>query len=247
MNLIGDPGTTELGFALLLLGTLLLAVVFAIQTAILSRRLRKHEAHSRQMEELAFFDALTRLPNRRLLYDRLQQALYASERNQSSTAVYFVDLDNFKEINDQFDHTVGDVVLTELARRWTNELRATDTLSRWGGDEFVVVTEGIMSASDIHSVSKRLQDVIDSPLTVMGNDVTLTMSIGVAVGCDGSDDPEDLIRCADVAMYRAKRSGEVSGYEIIGKAACIERIAGLEAEPPSPLTFPATDYVRVLA
>ena len=245
MSLIGDPGTNELGFALLLLGTLLLAIVFAIQTAILSRRLRKHEAHSRQMEELAFFDSLTRLPNRRLLSDRLQQALHASERNQSSTAVYFVDLDSFKEINDQFDHTVGDAVLTELARRWTAELRATDTLARWGGDEFVVVTEGILSASDIHSVSRRLESVVRAPLAVMGHEVTVSMSIGVAVGCEGSNDPEDMIRCADVAMYRAKRSGE-SGYEIIGKAACIERIAGLEAEPALE-SSPATEYVRVLA
>ncbi|MEZ4521853.1 MAG: GGDEF domain-containing protein [Thermomicrobiales bacterium] len=246
MNLVGDPGTTELGYALLLLGTLLLAIVFAIQTAILSRRLRQREAHGRLMEELAFFDPLTRLPNRRLLGDRLQHALYASERYNQGTAVYFVDLNSFKEINDRFGHEVGDSVLAELARRWQAELRATDTLARWGGDEFVVVTEGITSIADIQSVIARLQHVVDAPMVLNDHEVEITMSLGVAVGCRGMEQPEDLIRCADVAMYRAKRSGRSDDYEIVGKPACIERIAGLSVEADA-RSASDSEYVRALA
>ncbi|CAN5781991.1 hypothetical protein BH23CHL2_BH23CHL2_05440 [soil metagenome] len=246
MNLIGDLGSTELGFALLLFGTMLLAIVFAIQTAILSRRLRQQEAQRNQMEEIAFCDPLTRLPNRRLLLDRLQRALYTAERENSNTAIFFVDLDNFKQINDRFGHATGDAVLEELARRWGAELRAVDTLARWGGDEFVIITGGIMSASDIHLVAGRLQHASSAPLSVMGHQIQLSISIGVSVGCVGTDEPEDLIRCADVAMYRAKRSGGKPAYEIVGKAACIERITGLELEPAVPAPA-ATEYVRVLA
>lgn len=227
MDLIGDPGRTELGYLLLLAGTLLLAVVFAIQTMVLSRRLRQHQAHGRQMEELAYFDPLTKLPNRRLLLDRLQQALYTSERQNTSVAVYFVDLDTFKEINDRFGHAVGDRVLAELAQRWSAELRATDTLARWGGDEYVVVTNGIVSADDIHSVVERLQNVTAEPLDVTDHEITVSMSLGVAVGRLGSESPGDLIKCADVAMYRAKRSGNEGHYEIVGQPECLKRITGL--------------------
>jgi len=245
MNLIGDPGTTELGYMLLLAGTVLLAIVFAIQTAMLSRRLRRREAHGREMEELAYFDPLTHLPNRRLLFDRLQQALYASERQHACTAVYFIDLDSFKEINDQHGHGLGDHVLQELARRWLGELRAIDTLARWGGDEFVVVTDGIESAADIHTVTERLHIVTRMPIEIEGKQVFVAMSLGVAVGCEGSESPEDLIRCADSAMYRAKRTGGPHDYEIVGRPECLERINGLGFIPSMPGV--TAEYVRVIA
>jgi diguanylate cyclase (GGDEF)-like protein len=245
MNLIGDPGTTELGYLLLLAGVLLLAIVFAVQTALLSRRLRQREALGRQMEELAYFDPLTQLPNRRLLSDRLQRALYAAERQQSNAAVYFIDLDDFKSINDRFGHAVGDQVLAGLARVWSEELRAIDTLARWGGDEFVVVTDGIASAADIHSVVERLQRAISVPLEVMGHAVTVRMSLGVAVGCEGQELPAKLIQCADSAMYRAKRSGEGHDYEVVGRPECLKRIAGLGFVPSLPAA--EAEYVRVTA
>ena len=176
MDLIGTPNTTELGYLLLLAGAILLAIVFAIQTALLSRKLRLREAHGREMEELAFFDPLTHLPNRRLLRDRLQRALYSAQRNQQGAAVYFIDLDRFKEINDRFGHALGDEVLAELSRRWSSGLRATDTLARWGGDEFVVVTEGIASAADIETVIHRLQRVAASPVQINGEQVDIQLS-----------------------------------------------------------------------
>lgn len=245
MDLIGDTGRTELGFLLLLAGSLLLTVVFAIQTAVLSRQNRRHRAHNRQMEELAYFDPLTRLPNRRLLLDRLQQALYASERQGVSVAVYFVDLNSFKAINDRFGHAVGDRVLTELSKRWSESLRATDTLARWGGDEFVVVTSGIENAADIHTVVDRLQAVTNNSFTVDEREISLSMSLGVAVGHKGSESPEDLIRCADAAMYRAKRSGAEDGFEIVGRPECLKRITGL-GFVPNPESND-TGYVRITA
>lgn len=244
MDLIGDPGATELGFAMLLGGTMLLAVVFAIQTALLRRKLRKREAYSRQMEEMAFVDQLTGLPNRRLLFDRLQQALYAAERNRQTTSVYFIDLDQFKSINDRYGHDVGDNVLRDLGQRWADAFRATDTVARWGGDEFVAVISGIDSADDIRNVVERLQSASNEPFVQDGQSVSVKLSVGVAVGCLGAEAPEDLIRRADAAMYRAKRSGNAPGYEIVGRPECLAHIAGLAYAPST--VSEETEFVRVL-
>jgi diguanylate cyclase (GGDEF)-like protein len=246
MDLIGEPGSRELGFSLVLCGTMLLAAVFAIQTWVLSRRLRLREEQGRQLEELAFVDPLTRLPNRRLLLDRLQRSLYSAERFGNAAAVYFLDLDNFKAINDQFDHATGDLVLTGLATRWTREFRAADTVARWGGDEFVIVTEGISTADDINVVVQRLRAASAEPFLFDDKVITVNISVGVAVACRGTDNPEDLIRCADAAMYRAKRSGEAPGYEIVGQRHCIEAISGLASEQTR-MPGHAADYVRVSA
>ena len=244
VNLIGDPGTTELGYLLLLAGALLLVVVFAIQTAMLSRKLRQREAYSRQMEELAYNDPLTGLPNRRLLFDRLQQALHMAERDRNTTAVFFIDLDQFKSVNDQHGHDVGDHALIELGRRWSAALRATDTVARWGGDEFVAVTAGINSEADIRTIVDRLKEVCDAPLELTTEQIWIRLSLGVAVGCLGDEHPEDLIRRADAAMYRAKRAGTSPNYEIVGQPEALERIAGLPYSPGQ--TTNETEFVQVL-
>jgi diguanylate cyclase (GGDEF)-like protein len=244
MDLIGDPGTRELGYVLLLFGTVLLAVVFAIQTLLLSRRLRLREEHGRRMEEMAFVDPLTRLPNRRLLLDRLQHALYASDRQQTSAAVYFLDLDEFKTVNDEFGHDVGDQVLSMLAERWMGTLRAVDTLARWGGDEFIVLTEGMTSSEDIHAVLDRLRGTLDEPIVVDGHEIKLTLSAGVALACTGAENPADVIRCADAAMYRVKRSDDRHEIEIVGLDCCFERLAGHQ---PALVETPGSQYVRAVS
>ncbi len=244
MDLIGDPGNTELGFGLVLLGTFLLVAVFAIQTLILSRRLRQREARHKRLEELAFMDPLTRLPNRRLLLDRLQRSLFSAERDQNVVALYFVDLDSFKSINDRFGHDTGDRVLAALADRWTKSLRAVDTVARWGGDEFVIVTEDIESAADIRKVVARLRSATAEPFETGNGSIVLALSIGVAVGSSGSEDPHDLIQCADAAMYRAKRSGEAPNYEVVGQRSTIERLAGFSVGS-SESTNQEPGYVRV--
>jgi len=246
MDLIGDPGSREVGYALVLLGTLLLAIVFAIQTWLLSRKLRRQIEQSRRLEEMAFIDPLTGLANRRLLLDRLQRSLHVAERNNSITAVYFLDLGDFKSINDRFGHETGDRVLRGLAERWLAHLRAVDTVARWGGDEFVIVTEGISSAADLRAVVRRLRAATSEPFVLEGEPVTIEISIGVAVGCKGTDAPEALIRCADAAMYRAKRSGEAPHYEIVGQRDCIARLSGLAADAERN-PDPEAEFVRVLA
>ena len=243
VNLIGDPGTTEFGYALLLAGTALLAIVFAIQTAMLSRKLRKREAYSRQMEELAYNDQLTGLPNRRLLFDRLQQALHAAERDRNTTAIFFIDLDEFKAVNDKYGHEIGDQVLLGLGRRWSAALRATDTIARWGGDEFVAVISGVNSVADIRTIVDRLKTVSEAPLEQTHN-IRIQLSVGVAVGSLGSEVPEDLIRRADAAMYRAKRAGASPKYEIVGRQETLERIAGLPYVPDPAASD--TDFIQIL-
>lgn len=243
MDLIGDPGSRELGYLLLLAGTVLLAVVFAIQTVILSRRLRLREEHGRKLEELAFVDPLTRLPNRRLLLDRLQHALYASDRQKTSAAVYFLDLDEFKTINDEFGHDVGDQVLATLAGRWSGALRAVDTLARWGGDEFIVLTEGMTSTADIHALLDRIRHTLDEPIVIDGNEIRLTLSAGIALGCSGEDNPADIIRCADAAMYRVKRSSDRHEIEIVGRDCCFERLSDYQA---ARVETPSSPYLRAV-
>jgi diguanylate cyclase (GGDEF)-like protein len=246
MDLIGDLGTRETGFVLVLFGTTLLAIVFAAQTWMLSRQLRRQAEQSRQLEAIAFNDPLTGLANRRLLFDRLQRSLHAAQRNRNVTAVYFLDLDNFKTINDRFGHDAGDEVLRGMAQRWTSHFRAVDTVARWGGDEFVIITEGIDTAADVRSVVARLRRATSEPFMLEGEPVVIEISIGVAVGCRGSDNPEALIRCADAAMYRAKRSGEAPHYEVVGQRECIEMLSGFAADRARN-PDPEAEFVRVLA
>lgn|SRR5690606_2001091 len=246
MDLIGDPGSREIGYGLVLFGTVLLAAVFAIQTWLLSRRLRRQIEQSKRLEAMAFIDPLTGLANRRLLLDRLQRSLHVAQRNRNVTAVFFLDLDNFKDINDRFGHDAGDRALRDLAERWMSHFRAIDTVARWGGDEFVIVTEGINAAADIRAVVRRLREATAEPFVLEDERVTIEISIGVAVGCNGTDDPEALIRCADAAMYRAKRAGEAPHYEVVGQRECIAKLSGFAADA-SRNPDPEAEFVRVLA
>ena len=162
-------------------------------------RLRGEE----RMRHEAVHDALTGLANRTLLHDRLEHALGRSKREGLQTAVLFVDLDNFKQINDSYGHAIGDVVLVEFASRLRTAVRPGDTVARFGGDEFVVVCEGIDEESAI-VVAGRLQDAIRQPVFGGGARHRLSASIGISLG-DG--DAEALIGKADTAVYRAKAAG----------------------------------------
>ncbi len=155
----------------------------------------------------ALHDPLTGLPNRIALMDRLSQALLGLERHRSQLAVLFVDLDNFKEINDSYGHNAGDLVLTEVARRLSALARRTDTVARLGGDEFVVLCGDL----DPHSTSGLLGDRIirsvAAPYADHGRDLSVTCSVGIATTGESSDEPDGLIRAADTAMYEAKKAG----------------------------------------
>jgi len=158
-------------------------------------------------QHLADHDALTGLPNRRLLEDRLTQALALSQRNRRQTAVMFVDLDRFKAINDSLGHAVGDIVLKEVARRLVDQLREVDTVCRVGGDEFVVVLPETRRSSDVASVAAKIIETLSQPVRAADRELTVTPSIGIAVFPEDGRDADMLIRNADAAMYHAKESG----------------------------------------
>jgi diguanylate cyclase (GGDEF)-like protein/PAS domain S-box-containing protein len=169
----------------------------------------RREAEERA-QHLADHDALTGLPNRRLLEDRLTQALALSQRNRKQTAVMFVDLDRFKAINDSLGHAVGDLVLKEVAQRLVKQLRIGDTICRIGGDEFVVVLPEAKRSTDAANVAAKIIETLSQPVRAADRELTVTPSIGIAVYPDDGRDAEALIRNADAAMYHAKESGRAN-------------------------------------
>jgi diguanylate cyclase (GGDEF)-like protein/PAS domain S-box-containing protein len=155
----------------------------------------------------ANYDMLTKLPNRYLFRDRLRRALLRAKRNDTSVALLFVDLDGFKKINDTLGHAAGDEALCDAAQRINQTLRETDTSARLGGDEFAVILPEIESTLDAEGVAQRVLEAIAVPLVVHSHEVALTASIGIALFPENSEDDEDLLRNADIAMYRSKDSG----------------------------------------
>jgi len=156
---------------------------------------------------LAYHDGLTGLPNRSLFIDRLRHAIVHAHRDRAKVAVMFLDLDNFKQINDTLGHHIGDQLLQLVAQRLTSCMREGDTVARLGGDEFTVVLESIANTGDIAYVSQKIIDTLSRPLLLDGHEITVTSSIGVSVYPDDSEESDDLIRYADAAMYRAKEGG----------------------------------------
>jgi len=179
-----------------------------------NQRLEAEISDRKQAEQraqhLADHDALTGLPNRRLLEDRLTQALALSYRNRKQTAVMFVDLDRFKTINDSLGHAVGDMLLREVARRLVAQLRVGDTICRIGGDEFVVVLPESKRSTDAANVAQKVIEQLSLPINVEGRELHVTPSIGISVFPDDGRDAETLIRNADAAMYHAKEMGRAN-------------------------------------
>jgi diguanylate cyclase (GGDEF)-like protein/PAS domain S-box-containing protein len=157
--------------------------------------------------QLAFHDQLTGLPNRGLFRDRLDHALVQARRTQRSLAVLFLDLDRFKNVNDSFGHDVGDALLVEFARRIRHAIRASDTVSRQGGDEFVVLLPGIEHEIDAARAAEAVIHAVSAPFEANGREITITSSIGVAVYPSNGTDADTLLRNADAAMYAAKAAG----------------------------------------
>ena len=164
--------------------------------------------HEKELEQIAYFDTLTGVPNRRLLFDRLNQAIAHSQRHGIMMAVCYLDLDNFKPINDKYGHEVGDRVLIDFANRIKAVLRTEDTLARLGGDEFVLLLTQIAHIEEIHVILKRVLACVQTPIEFEGRSVNLSASIGVTLFPDDHVDADTLLRHADQAMYRAKESGK---------------------------------------
>jgi len=181
----------------------------ALERAVAERTSELQEAQARA-QHLADHDALTGLPNRRLLEDRLTQALALSQRNRMQTAVMFVDIDRFKAINDSLGHAAGDALLKEISLRLVNQLRLGDTICRIGGDEFVVVLPEVKRSSDVAQVAQKVIEQLAQPVPLEARELIVTASIGIAVFPEDGGDAETLIRNADAAMYAAKELGRAN-------------------------------------
>ncbi len=185
-----------------------------------------------QIRQLAFFDSLTNLPNRRLLMDRLTRALVSGERNQTRGAVFFIDLDHFKTLNDTLGHEKGDELLQQVGARLLKCVRETDTVARLGGDEFVLMLDGLdgessIAAADARSVGRKIMSALGETYRLGDLDYHSTPSIGVTL-FQGTQVPiEDLLKQADVAMYQAKAAGRntLQFFDPAMQAAINERAA----------------------
>ncbi len=169
----------------------------------------REQVHSRQarLDHMAHHDALTGLPNRVLLRDRLAQALARCRRSGSMVGLMFLDLDRFKQINDSLGHDIGDQLLQEAARRLGENTRASDTVARLGGDEFAIVVESVSSADQISTLAHKVREAFVRPFLLAGRELHLSTSIGIAVGPDDGTNVDTLVKNADIAMYHAKEGG----------------------------------------
>lgn len=160
-----------------------------------------------QLRHLATRDPLTDKLNRTLIADRLSQALITAKRTNTKVAVLFVDMDRFKNINDSLGHDVGDILLIEVANRLSDVLRGNDSIGRLGGDEFLVVIEGMNEITELVSTVQRVDDALTQPYFLQGREIRTSGSIGISIYPDNGEDTSRLMRCADLAMYEAKSSG----------------------------------------
>ena len=168
-------------------------------------RIKEHEA---ELTQVANYDALTGIPNRRLLADRLGQAILQARRSGKLLSVCYLDLDGFKQVNDQYGHEAGDQLLVETTRRLQKVLRAEDTLARLGGDEFVLLLSDLTSMQECLQILDRVLHIIAMPVIIGNNQATVSASIGVTFHSSPNEDGDTLLRQADQAMYVAKQSGK---------------------------------------
>ncbi|HEY8023412.1 MAG TPA: EAL domain-containing protein [Burkholderiaceae bacterium] len=167
---------------------------------------RMRESHER-IDKLAFQDSLTGLPNRLVVRDRFEQAMALAKRNHTSVALLYLDLDDFKAINDSLGHSSGDVMLCDVAQRLIHAVRGSDTVSRQGGDEFLIVMGSLADDSDAAAMAVKIIDLLNTPFHVNGMEVSTTGSLGISLFPADGNDFETLLKNADMAMYRAKESG----------------------------------------
>ncbi len=179
-----------------------------LELQILNKGLEKKvQQRTAELEHQAFHDALTNLPNRALFNDRLTQGISKAKRNNSSVALFFIDLDRFKHINDSLGHDVGDEVLKIIATRLSSSLREEDTLSRLGGDEFTVIIEKLQDVRYASGLAFKLLKVLEEPILVDGHTLYISSSIGISLYPKDDTDVKNLVKYADAAMYRAKDEG----------------------------------------
>jgi diguanylate cyclase (GGDEF)-like protein/PAS domain S-box-containing protein len=171
------------------------------------RDITQRKATEKQLEYQAYYDALTGLPNRLLFRDRVVNAIAQAKRHRRGIAVMYLDLDHFKLVNDGLGHSVGDGLLSEVAARLQGSIRASDTISRLGGDEFTILLNDTNSTDAVFAVARKVLQSLTRPFRVNGHELFVTASIGISIFPSDGDDVETLLKCADSAMYRAKELG----------------------------------------
>ncbi len=175
-------------------------------SAQIAANIERKQANER-LQYMAQYDVLTGLPNRTLFDDRLQVALAAAKRNEQRLSLLFIDLDHFKSVNDRFGHAVGDLLLQEVASRIQTCVRESDTVCRIGGDEYVVLLHAVCTPQDATMVAASICAALHQPFSLSGHDLQIASSIGIANYPDHGDEPAQLKRSADAAMYQAKHQG----------------------------------------
>jgi diguanylate cyclase (GGDEF)-like protein/PAS domain S-box-containing protein len=182
----------------------------------ITREINELKRTELDLQHLATHDPLTGLPNRYLLIDRLSQTLAHAQRSRSIFAVFFLDVDDFKAINDAHGHEFGDVVLQSLAQTLVGSVRGSDTVARIGGDEFVIILETLGGRQDAKSVADKILRAVTQPFTLQQHEVRMTVSLGISFHPDNAGDAEVLLRAADYAMYLAKSQGK-NGWQVCPK------------------------------
>jgi len=180
-----------------------------ILSNILSDALTKVNAE-KEINQMAYYDQLTKLPNRLLFRDRVDQAIHLAERMEKMVGIIFLDIDAFKAVNDTMGHESGDELLKIIASRLSGSVRLSDTVSRFGGDEFLIMLNGISSVDDIETIADSIMDLFRMPFILRGQEFFLTASAGIAVYPPDGRNTEELVKNADIAMYKAKENG--NGY-----------------------------------
>ena len=211
-NLTGDEGVTQYAQAHLGSGN----IIGGFQARFLWNLLTRLKQTNEQITDLAHHDNLTGLPNRILFYDRLNQAIKRARRDNAQIALFYLDLDGFKLVNDTLGHDAGDALLREASKRMLACVRESDTVARMGGDEFTVILCKALTDNIKDRVARQIVEALAEPFMINGKSCMVSVSIGISLYPDHGDTAEQLVKIADAAMYLAKRGGK-NRYRVAGE------------------------------
>ncbi|NQY89102.1 MAG: EAL domain-containing protein [Colwellia sp.] len=199
------------------------------------------KAAEKELRYLANYDYLTDLPNRSLLLERIKHAMEVSKRKKRAIALFFIDLDRFKQVNDSLGHDCGDLLLVEVSRRLSGLLRADDTVARIGGDEFVVLLETFKGTQHLGRIAQKIISAVEQPVLLQENQVSIGASIGIALYPEDASDSSELLRHADIAMYHAKQLGR-NTFQFFTSRMNLEASERLEKESNVKLAYANDEF-----